>query len=159
VRGVDFKMSPKMAEKLTRQQQLLTRRASLAAAAEKIKAEANNAATIARFAEASVMDMQKPLTIAESDMIADEIAELEAKLYDARLRLSALSNATLPGGEGRGLIAFSPRALAILRSPSACFVVPQRASAKGALWENYKMAFLDWWRVLTRDPAALRNFS
>jgi hypothetical protein len=73
VRGVEFKLSPKMGEKLNRKAQLQTRRLALAAAADKIRIEFNAATSSARFAEANVIEAEKPLTMAESEMIAAEI--------------------------------------------------------------------------------------
>jgi hypothetical protein len=57
------------------------------------------------------------------------------------------------------LIAFSPRALAIMRTPTQPFTAPQRNSANGAIWERYRAGYVGWRRNLTRDPDALPDLS
>jgi hypothetical protein len=153
LKDVDFRMPPKFGDMLKRRTALLERRGQITLAVGKLHGELGQFTDSLARAEHNIIVATKPLMIAESDMLADEIQELEGKVLDARMRLSALSHAGLAGASG--VAHLSARANAILRTPSHTYSMPQEKSAAGAVWTRYKAAFLAWRKELERDPDAL----
>jgi hypothetical protein len=75
-RGREFRLPPKLGDALDRRKFLQDRRGAVARAAEKLHADLNSAEATLRLVEAAAVDAQKPLLIAESELIAAESENL-----------------------------------------------------------------------------------
>jgi hypothetical protein len=90
-RGKEFVLPPKLSDAASRCKRLQEPRGNVSRAAGRLHGELSQAETSLRLAAAAAVDASAPLMLAESDMLATEVKELEAKILDARMRLSALA--------------------------------------------------------------------
>jgi hypothetical protein len=150
--NTQFVMPADIEDAIARRGEAERRKARMLAGLDKLNAELTEAERSLNVRGAVLLTLSDPIVEAEADVLAAEVVAAEGALYDARLKLYALSRASL----GPSLPKFSGFAAATLRkfSPSADFRPPVAGTPAAAKFERLKGAFLRWRRALHSDHEA-----